>query len=79
MYLHDILIFRKKTYVSMLASEYKLLIQPNFNFCWIYMQTLISHNMGMSHQIWKKKSGIHIEHKKSKICKNEEFLKQSLF
>ena len=30
----------------------------------------------MSHQNLKKKSGIHIDHKRNKICKNEGFLKK---
>ena len=33
----------------------------------------------ISHQNLKKKSGIHIDHKRNKICKNEGFLKPSLF
>ena len=37
--------------------------------------TLISHNLRMSHQNFKKNSGIHIDHKRNKICKNEGFLK----
>ena len=41
--------------------------------------TLISHNLRTSHQNLKKNSGIHIDHKRNKICKNEEFLKKSLF
>ena len=33
----------------------------------------------MSHQNLKKNSGIHIDHKRGKLCKNEGFLKPSLF
>ena len=33
----------------------------------------------MSHQNLKQISGIHIAHKRNKICKNERFLKKSLF
>ena len=57
----------------------KLLFQPKINFCWKYPQTLISHNLRMSHQDLKKISGIHIDHARNKICKNEGFLKVSLF
>ena len=40
---------------------------------------LISHNLGKSHQNVKKNSKIHIDQTRSKICKNEGFLKPSLF
>ena len=43
------------------------------------MQTLVSHNLETSHQNLQKVSGIHIDHKRIKICKNEGFLKLSLF
>ena len=45
----------------------------------MYPQILISHNLGKSHQNLKKNSGIHIDHTRSKIYKNEGFLKPSLF
>ena len=45
-------------------------------FCWKYPQILINHNLGTSHQNLKKNSGIHIDHKRNKICKNEGFLKR---
>ena len=57
MYFHNILLFRKKTYVPMLASEYslsKLLFLLKINFCWKYQQTLISHNLEPSHWNLKK-------------------------
>ena len=57
----------------------KLLFQPKINFCWKYPKTLISHNLRTSHQNLKKKLGIYIDHKRNKICKNEGFLKKSLF
>ena len=33
----------------------------------------------MSHQSFKKFSGIHTDHKRNKICKNEGYLKPSVF
>ena len=33
----------------------------------------------MSHQSLKKNSGIYIDHKRNKICKNERFLELPLF
>ena len=52
---------------------------PAKNFCWKCPQTSISHNLRMSHQNLKKKLEIHIDYKKNKICKNEGFVKPSLF
>ena len=57
----------------------KLLFQPRINFWWKHPKTLISHDLRMSHQNLKKNSGIHIDRKRNKLCKNEEFLKKSLF
>ena len=39
----------------------------------------MSLKLGKSHQNLKKNSGIHIDHKRNKTCKNEEFLEPSLF
>ena len=35
------------------------------------------HNLGMSNQNLKKKSGFHIDHKRNIICKNEGFCKKT--
>ena len=78
----DIQIFRKKSCMPMLPSDYnllQLLFQQKFGFCWKYLQILIRHNLGTSHQNFKTISGIQIDHKRKKICKNERFLKLSLF
>ena len=80
MYFHNISIFRKKTYVSMLASEYNLCqscsSSQKINFCWKYSQTLISHNLGTSDQNLEKISGIHIDNKReTKYVKMKDFWK----
>ena len=46
------------------------------NLYWKYPKTLIGHNLRMSHQNLKRISGIHIDHKRNKIHKNEGFLKK---
>ena len=71
-----------KTYVPVLASEYnlsKLLFQPKINFSWKHPQILTSHNLRMSHQSLKKNFRNFIDNKRNKICKNDGFLKKSLF
>ena len=57
MYFHDISIFRKKTYMPMLASDYNLCQSCSSSQKSILLknhQTLISHNLGTSHQNLKK-------------------------
>ena len=67
----------------MLASEYNLcqIWSPGQKsiFAENTLKGLISHNWRMSHQNLKKISGIHIEHKRNKISKNEGFFKILLF
>ena len=48
------------------------------SFWWKYLENLINHNLGTSHQSLKKTSGSYIDHKRNKICKNEGFLNLSL-
>ena len=57
----------------------KVALLAKINFYWKYPQTLISHNLRMSHQNFKKISGVDIDHARNKICKNEGFFKVSLF
>ena len=67
----------------MFASEYNLCQSCSSSQKSIFAEStlkfLISHNLGKSHQNLKKNSGIHIDHTRSKIYKNEGFLKPSLF
>ena len=54
----------------------KVVIPAKNQFLLEIPSDLINHNLGTSHQNLKKNSGIHIDHKRNKICKNEGFLKR---